>query len=83
LSLRSVVPEYLAELVVFDEVIVRMKLAALVQNRSHSALIFGEQGWPRGIGGAGEQQVACMKREGFGSNLRGSRFIAQRSAKAD
>jgi len=57
--------EYLAELMVFDEVIVRMRLAELVQNRITLAFEF----WRRKDGAEelvarGEQQVACMKREG-------------------
>lgn len=55
--------EYLAELAAFDEVVVRMSLGALVQNRI--ALVFdyfrtspaGEQ-----IVARGEQEVACMRR---------------------
>ena len=57
--------EYLAELMVFDEVVVRMRLAELVQNRITLAFEY----WRRKDGGEeliarGEQQVACMKREG-------------------
>lgn len=57
--------EYLAELMVFDEVIVRMRLAELVQNRITLAFEY----WRRNDGAEelvarGEQQVACMKREG-------------------
>ena len=57
--------EYFAELTVFDEVIVRMRLAELVQNRMTLAFEY----WRRKEGGEelvarGEQQVACMKREG-------------------
>ena len=57
--------EYLAELVVFDEVIVRMHLTELVQNR----ITLNFEYW-RSKNGAeelvarGEQQVACMAREG-------------------
>lgn len=57
--------EYLAELAVFDEVIIRMRLGALIQNRL--TLLF-EYWRPTGGGeelvGRGEQQVACMRREG-------------------
>ncbi len=53
--------EYFAELTAFDEVIVRMSLAELLQNRI--TLVFeywrGEE-----LVARGEQQVACMKREG-------------------
>ena len=57
--------EYLAELMVFDEVIVRMRLAELVQNRMRLAFEY----WRRRGGGEtlaarGEQQIACMRREG-------------------
>ena len=57
--------EYFAELMAFDEVIVRMRLAELVQNRMRLAFEY----W-RNNGGAeelvarGEQQIACMRREG-------------------
>src|SRR2546427_5280518 len=59
--------EYLAELMVFDEVIVRMRLAELVQNRITLAFEY----WRRKDGAEelvarGEQQVACMRREGAG-----------------
>ena len=57
--------EYFAELFVFDEVIVRMRLAELMQNRITLAFEY----WRHKDGGEelvarGEQQVACMKREG-------------------
>jgi enediyne biosynthesis thioesterase len=57
--------DYLAELAAFDEVIIRMYLGAVLQNRldlvfeywrSHST---GEE-----LVARGEQQVACMRREG-------------------
>lgn len=53
--------EYFAELTAFDEVIVRMRLAELVQNRMRLAFEY----W-RGkeLIARGEQQIACMKREG-------------------
>ena len=57
--------EYFAELAAFDEIIVRMRLAELVQNRMR--LVF--EYW-RSKNGAeelvarGEQQIACMKRDG-------------------
>jgi enediyne biosynthesis thioesterase len=53
--------EYFVELAAFDEVMVRMSLAELLQNRI--TLVFeywrGEE-----LVARGEQQVACMKREG-------------------
>jgi len=57
--------EYFAELTAFDEVIVRMRLAELVQNRMR--LVF--EYWRRKQGNEelvarGEQQIACMRRDG-------------------
>ena len=57
--------EYFAELMAFDEVIVRMRLAELVQNR----ISLGFEYWRSKGGGEelvarGSQQVACMKRDG-------------------
>jgi enediyne biosynthesis thioesterase len=57
--------EYFAELTAFDEVIVRMRLAELVQNRMRLAFEY----WRRKGGGEelvarGEQQIASMRREG-------------------
>jgi enediyne biosynthesis thioesterase len=60
--------EYLDELVAFDEVIVRMRLADLVQNRMTLAFEY----WRRHPTGAetlvarGEQGVAFMRREASG-----------------
>ena len=53
--------EYFAELTAFDEVVVRMRLAELLQNRITLAFEYwrGEE-----LVARGEQQVACMKREG-------------------
>ena len=53
--------EYFVELMAFDEVIVRMRLAELVQNRMRLAFEY----W-RGkeLVARGEQQIACMRREG-------------------
>src|SRR5882672_4696200 len=55
--------EYLAELNAFDEIVVRMKLAELVQNRITLAFEYwrGEE-----LVARGEQQVASMTREGQG-----------------
>ena len=57
--------EYFVELMAFDEVIVRMRLAELVQNRMR--LVF--EYWRRKQGNEelvarGEQQIACMRRDG-------------------
>jgi enediyne biosynthesis thioesterase len=53
--------EYFVELTAFDEVIVRMSLAELLQNRITLAFEYwrGEE-----LVARGEQQVACMHREG-------------------
>ncbi len=57
--------EYVSELVAFDQVAVRMRLGALTQNRI--TLLFeywhtNEEG--EELMARGEQQVACMRREG-------------------
>ena len=53
--------EYFAELAAFDEVVVRMRLAELVQNR----IRLGFEYWRDAeLVARGEQQIACMKREG-------------------
>lgn len=56
--------EYLAELSAFDEVVVRMRLEGMAQNR----LSLGFEYWRVASGAEelvarGEQQVACMRRE--------------------
>ena len=56
--------EYFAELNVFEEVIVRMSLADMQQNR----LALGFEYWhtlagAEQLAARGEQQIACMKRE--------------------
>jgi enediyne biosynthesis thioesterase len=58
--------EYLEELAAFDEVVIRMRLGALTQNRM--SLVF--EYWRRveedeQLVARGEQQVACMRREGL------------------
>jgi enediyne biosynthesis thioesterase len=65
LATMSCFCEYFAELTAFDEIIVRMRLAELVQNRMRLAFEY----WRRQGGGEelvarGEQQIACMRREG-------------------
>jgi enediyne biosynthesis thioesterase len=57
--------EYLAELRAFDEVAVRMRLGGIAQNRVAMRFEY----WRRAGGGEelvarGEQEVACMRREG-------------------
>jgi enediyne biosynthesis thioesterase len=57
--------EYFAELSVFDEVIVRMRLAELVQNRLTLAFEYWRvRGSQEELVARGEQQVACMTRDG-------------------
>ena len=56
--------DYLAELQAFDEVVVRMRLAGMAQNR----ITLDFEYWRRSAAGEelvarGEQQVACMRRE--------------------
>ena len=57
--------EFMAELSAFDEVVIRMRLGELRQNRITMKFEY----WRRAGGGEelvarGEQQVACMQREG-------------------
>lgn len=57
--------EYLAELLAFDEVLIRMRLGALVQNR----VTMNFEYWRSNASGEelvarGEQQIACMTRRG-------------------
>ena len=57
--------EFMAELVAFDEVILRMRLGEMAQNR----ITMNFEYWRRTAAGEelvarGEQQVACMQREG-------------------
>ena len=57
--------EYFAELNAFDEVVVRMRLGALAQNRVTMSFEY----WRRAHGdeelvARGEQQIACMLRKG-------------------
>ncbi|HYO12111.1 MAG TPA: acyl-CoA thioesterase [Thermoanaerobaculia bacterium] len=57
--------DYLAELEAFDEIILRMRLGSIVQNRITLTFEY----WRRNGDGEelvarGEQQIACMRREG-------------------
>ena len=57
--------EYLAELSAFDEVIMRMRLGALTQNRVMMLFEYWRRtGDGEELVARGEQQVACMRREG-------------------
>lgn len=57
--------QYFAELAAFDEVIVRMRLGALTQNRVSLLFEYWRPG-PQGeeLVAQGEQEVACMRRTG-------------------
>lgn len=57
--------DYLAELRAFDEVIIRMRLGGLAQNRITMLYEYWRQG-AKGeeLVARGEQQVACLRREG-------------------
>jgi enediyne biosynthesis thioesterase len=57
--------DYLAELTAFDELVIRMRLSSLTQNR----ITMHFEYWRQSSAGEelvarGEQQVACMKRSG-------------------
>jgi enediyne biosynthesis thioesterase len=61
--------EYLAELFIFDEVVVRMRRGAVMQNRISLTFEYWRQragGGPEGeeLVARGEQQIACMQRDG-------------------
>ena len=57
--------EYLAELEAFDEVVVRMRLGEVVQNRITMLFEYWRQreGQDDELVARGEQQIACMRRE--------------------
>jgi enediyne biosynthesis thioesterase len=56
--------EYLAELKAFDEISVRMFLAATVQNRIAMRFEYWRENQPRELVARGEQEIACMRRQG-------------------
>ena len=57
--------DYLAELYAFDEIVIRMRLGALVQNRVSMLFEYWRQGDGRDdLIARGEQHVACMRRAG-------------------
>lgn len=57
--------EYLAELAAFDEVVIRMRLGEVVQNRLTLLFEYWRQtGGSEELVARGEQVVACMRREG-------------------
>jgi enediyne biosynthesis thioesterase len=57
--------DYVAEISAFDEVIIRMRLGTMMQNRL--TMIFEywrRKGRDEELVAKGEQQIACMRREG-------------------
>ncbi len=58
--------DYLAELGAFDEVVVRMKLASMVQNRIVLDFEYWRSGGTHGdeLVARGTHEIACMRREG-------------------
>ena len=57
--------EYLAELVAFDEVIIQMRLGSMKQNRIDMLFEYWRcKADSKVLVARGEQQVACMQREG-------------------
>jgi len=56
--------EYLGELKAFDQVIVRMFLAATSQNRIAMRFEYWRDGEQRELVARGEQEIACMTRQG-------------------
>ena len=54
---------YLGELKAFDEVVVRMVLAAITQNRVTMHFEYWGEGEPRKLVARGEQEIACMQRQ--------------------
>jgi enediyne core biosynthesis thioesterase len=59
--------DYLAELSAFDELVIRMKLSGLTQNRITMLFEYWRQAAKdEELVARGEQQVACMRREATG-----------------
>lgn len=57
--------EYIAQLRAFDEVLVRMRLASLVQNRIALDFEYWRQGdTAEELVARGEHEIACMRRDG-------------------
>jgi enediyne core biosynthesis thioesterase len=57
--------DYHAELAAFDQLVIRMRLVSLVQNRiTFSFEYWRRRGASEELVASGEQQVACMTREG-------------------
>ena len=56
--------DYLGELKAFDEVVVRMSLDSISQNRIAMRFEYWREGEPRELVARGEQEIACMTRQG-------------------
>ena len=58
--------DYLAELKAFDEVMVRMFLGSITQNRIAMRFEYWREGAQPELVARGEQEIACMRRQGEG-----------------
>jgi enediyne biosynthesis thioesterase len=56
--------QYLGELQAFDQVIVRMFLGSITQNRIAMRFEYWRDGAQPELVGRGEQEIACMRRQG-------------------
>jgi len=56
--------QYLGELKAFDQVIIRMFLSAIAQNRIAMRFEYWREGVKDELVGRGEQEIACMRRDG-------------------
>ena len=56
--------QYLGELKAFDQVIIRMYLSAIAQNRIAMRFEYWREGTKNELVGRGEQEIACMRRHG-------------------
>jgi enediyne biosynthesis thioesterase len=56
--------QYLEELRAFDQVVVRMFLGSIAQNRIAMRFEYWRQGEREELVGRGEQEIACMQRQG-------------------
>lgn len=56
--------QYLGELKAFDQVIIRMFLRAIAQNRIAMRFEYWREGVKDELVGRGEQEIACMRRHG-------------------
>ncbi|HJQ69026.1 MAG TPA: acyl-CoA thioesterase [Blastocatellia bacterium] len=56
--------DYLAELSAFDEIVIRMRLAGLGQNRVTMSFEYWRTNDNEELVARGEQQIVCMRREG-------------------